>query len=255
MGEANVICIKWGTRFPAEEVNILYRAAQRNTRADLRFFCLTDDATGLDPAIEPLPLGREPFEDRMEAVSGQTIKKGLKLRKIAMFRPGLIPDLNGPLLAFDIDVVVTGGLDDLLAFAPGKICMAKTFSKRAAVPTRGEGSVLRFDPAEHRFLYEAMAEAPEEMTLRAQGSEQSYTSEVAHERGLLQAFPDPWVVSFKRHCRPRRPLNLFKAPSLPSDARVVCFHGRPSVEEAIAGYAPGTLSQTRPAAWLQDHYR
>ncbi len=254
MTEANVICIKWGTPFPSEQVNILFRAAQRNTKRDLRFFCLTDDPTGLDPAIERLTLRREPFEDRMDAVKGDTIKKGSKLRKIAMFRPDLIPDLSGPLLALDIDVVITGGIDDLLAYEPGNICMAKSFSERAAVPTRGEGSVLRFDPKLHAFLYEAMLHEPEEMTLRAQGSEQSYTSEVAFENGQLRHFPDGWIVSFKRHCRPPRPLNLIRAPRLPADARVVCFHGRPDVSQAIAGYSADPLKRTRPAPWLKDHY-
>lgn len=253
MTDANVICIKWGTPFPAEEVNVLYRAARRNTKRSLRFFCLTDDPKGLDPAIEALPLGHEPFEDRIKAVKDSTIKKGSKLRKISMFRPDLIRDLNGPLLALDIDVVITGGIDDLLDFAPGNICMAKSFSKRAKVPTRGEGSVLRFDPTEHAFLYEAIAQEPEKMVLRGQGSEQSYTSEVAYEHGKLRHFPDPWVVSFKLHCRPPRPLNLVQAPKLPVDARIVCFHGQPSVAQAIAGHAAGPFKSTRPATWLRRH--
>ncbi len=254
MTDANVICIKWGTPFPAEEVNILYRAAKRNTQRNLRFFCLTDDPAGLDPAIEPLALGHEPFEGRIRAVQDSTIKKGSKLRKISMFRPDLIPDLNGPLLALDIDVVITGGIDDLLDYAPGQICMAQPFSKRAKVPTRGEGSVLRFDPAEHGFLYEAMAQEPEKMVLRGQGSEQSYTSEVAFEQGKLQHFPDPWVISFKLHCRPPRPLNLVQAPTLPADARIVCFHGQPSVAQATMGYSAGPFKSTKPAPWLKTHY-
>lgn len=253
MTEANVICIKWGTPFPAEDVNILYRAVQRNTKRSLRFFCLTDDPAGLDPAIEALPLGHEPFEDRIRAVQGSTIKKGSKLRKISMFRPDLIRDLNGPLLALDIDVVIAGGIDDLLHFSPGDVCMAKPFATRAKVPTRGEGSVLRFDPSEHAFLYEAMAQEPEKMVLRGQGSEQTYTSEVAFEHGKLRHFPDPWVVSFKLHCRPRRPLNLVLTPKLPTDARIVCFHGQPSVAEATAGYKAGPFKSTRPAPWLKTH--
>ena len=30
------------------------------------------------------------------------------MRKISLFRPGLVPDLAGPVLGFDLDVVITG---------------------------------------------------------------------------------------------------------------------------------------------------
>lgn len=250
MTDANVICIKWGTAFGPEEVNRLYRSARRHTARNLRFFCLTDYPDGLESGIIPLALTRQPFEDRIDAVRENTRKRGLKLRKIAMFRPGLIEDLNGPLVALDIDVAIVGPLDPLFDHAPDDVLMARPFSKTAKVKTLGEGSVLRFDPAKHPFLYTAMAENPEAMTIRAQGSEQTYTSQVAQDHGVLTHFPDPWVVSFKYHCRPKRPLNLIQTPQKPHDARIVCFHGQPSVEEAVEGYRAGLFKSTLPAPWL-----
>jgi len=254
MDELNVVCIKWGAPFPAEEVNILYRGIKRNTARDVRFFCLTDNRVGLDPGIEVLKLGIEPFAEEMAEGARNTNARGIKLRKISMFNPALYTDLKGPLLALDIDVVISGQIDPLFDFDPGKVCMSKPFKKNVERPTRGEGSVLRFDPKLHPFLYERMATEPRKMASSTYGSEQSYTSQVAFEHAMLSHFPKPWVVSFKQHCRPARPFNLLLAPKEPSDARIICFHGKPSASEAIKGHEGTWRKRTLPAPWIKDHY-
>ena len=52
----NVLCMKWGTKYPADYVNTLYSMVARNLSREFRFVCLTEDATGLDPKIEAFPL-------------------------------------------------------------------------------------------------------------------------------------------------------------------------------------------------------
>lgn len=47
------------TRFTAEHVNRLYRGVQRNYSKPFRFVCITDDAAGLAPGIEALPIKRD----------------------------------------------------------------------------------------------------------------------------------------------------------------------------------------------------
>lgn len=215
--------------------------------------CLTDDRIGLDPAIDVLPLGDEPFDERVRAAQQKPGMRNGKLRKVAMFRPGLVPDLDGPLLALDIDVVITGGLDAVFDHAPGTVCMPAPFSAEAWRYTRGQGSVIRFDPAIHGFLYERIASDPEGAVAASIGSEQAYTSGTAHLHGLLTHFPPAWIVAFKRHCRRPFPLNLIWEPKLPPEARIVCFQGRPKIEQAVQGYGRGLLSRSRPAPWIAKH--
>ena len=70
MGQANIICIKWGTLFGPEYVNRLYSGVRRNIQAEVRFFCMTEHAEGLHSDIEVLPLPVEPFAVPMnEALS------------------------------------------------------------------------------------------------------------------------------------------------------------------------------------------
>lgn len=249
---ANVICIKWGTAFGPEYVNRLYSGVRRHLAQPVRFFCMTEDRAGLHPAVEVLDLPVEPFHDEMAEALKVANRQGA-MRKVSLFRPGLIPDLEGPLLGFDLDVVITGPLDDLLGFAPGKVAMrADWVEARRGRPT-GHGSVFRFDPAQHGWLYETLAADPGGEVARARGSEQRYTSRLAQARGAFAYLPPEQVVSFKHDCLDLPPLNYLRAASLPQAARVVCFHGRPKMHEAVAGYRHW-LRGCRPTPWLADHW-
>lgn len=249
MAITNCICLKYGTSYGPEYVNRLRAGLARHTEGDLRFLCMTEDRTGIDRNVEILPLPAEPFAPRMEAALAMAPKRG-RLKKISLFRPDLITDLEGPLLIFDLDVVIIGGIDALRDHAPGKVAMRREWHGSRAIPSPGHGSVEKIEPARHSYLYEDMARNPEAAVAFGYGSEQSYTSLSAQKRGDLAFFPDEWIVSFKYDCRPPRPLNLFLEPRRPAQARVVCFHGHPKMSEAVNGYRAGPFKSTRPCRWL-----
>ncbi|MDU8911080.1 glycosyl transferase [Aestuariicoccus sp. MJ-SS9] len=252
MSVVNVICIKWGTLFGPEYVNRLYSGARRNLSRPVRFFCMTEHSEGLHPDIEVLDLPVEPFAEPMAAALAVANRQGA-MRKVSLFRLGLVPDLEGPFLGFDLDVVITGDLDPIVDLAPGTVAMRHDWvEKRKGRPT-GHGSVFRFDPAHHGFLYEDLAANPYEEVEKARGSEQRYTSHKAMDRGVFTYIPEDWVVSFKYDCNPF-PMNYLRPPVLPGDARVVCFHGRPKMPEAVSGYSGSLIRRSKPCGWLRDHW-
>ena len=253
MSVANVICIKWGSLFGPEYVNRLYAGVRRHLSLPVRFFCMTEDASGFHPDIEVLPLPVEPFHDRMNAALAVANRQGA-MRKVSLFKPGLIPDLKGPLLGFDLDVVITGSLDEIWAFAPGKVAMRHDWVEARRGRKTGHGSVFRFDPDLHGWLYDTLATNPTAEVEQARGSEQRYTSTLAQEKDAFAYLPGDQVVSFKHDCMSLPPLNYLKTPSLPENARVVCFHGRPKMPEAIKGYKGSALRWSRPCQWLKDHW-
>jgi hypothetical protein len=250
----NCICIKWGSLYSGEDVNKLYRGAKRHSQRDVRFICLTDNRDGLDPKIEALPLREEPYEKRMAMEQVRHTRKGA-LRKIAMFRPDLIKDLDGPLLVLDIDVLITGDLDEIASYAPGYLCMSAPFHFHKHSNTLGEGSVTKFEPRIHTHIYEDMARNPEASVMLSFNSEQAYTSVTAHVHGYFKTFPDGWIISFKQHCRPPFPRNLYETPKLPADARVVCFHGHPKIGEAIKGHGINPRFISRPCDWIAPDWQ
>lgn len=254
MAVTNCICMKYGTRYGPEYPNRLYAGLRRQSASDIRLICMTDDHRGLRPEIEVVPLMEESFWPAMFA---EMDRKGWKspFRKVSMYRPGLVRDLQGPLILLDIDIVVVGPVDDLRDHAPGKVSMRMDWAAGPGSPELGHGSVEKFEPDLHGYIYEEMARDPIAALNRFAGREQIYTSRSAEARGDFAPFPDAWIASFKRDCRPPKPLNLILPPRKPPEARVVCFHGEPKMEDAVAGYRGGLLHSTRRAQWLTDAWR
>ena len=242
-----VLTLKYGSAYGPEYVNRLRNAIIRHSSKPLRLLCMTDDRKGIHDAVEILKLPVEPYEPALKSALAKAAIQG-RLKKVSLFRRGLVPHHSGPLLILDLDVVVVGDLVPLLHFAPGKVAMRAEWN--ASSWQLGHGSVERIDPDVHGYLYDDMVKDPEGCVRLGNGSEQNYTSLSAHRHGHYQSFPDEWIVSFKRDCRPMRPFNLILPPALPKGAKVVCFHGKPKMSDAVAGYKAGIFHSTRRAEWL-----
>jgi hypothetical protein len=52
----HVICVKWGSKYTSQYVNILKNMCQRHTKVPFEFHCLTEDAQGLDADINVIKL-------------------------------------------------------------------------------------------------------------------------------------------------------------------------------------------------------
>lgn len=93
--DVTVACVKQGTLYGPDYVNILRAMVGRNLHKLHRFVCLTDDPSGLDEGIETIAL--------TENLPGWW-------SKLELFKPG---QFEGRVLYLDLDVVVTGALDRL----------------------------------------------------------------------------------------------------------------------------------------------
>ena len=90
----NILCLKWGTRYPASFTNILYASVKRHLHRPFRFVCLTDDPTGLNPGIDAEPLPENP--------NPEIISKGWWPNifvKLCLYKPGLATAGHRQLLA------------------------------------------------------------------------------------------------------------------------------------------------------------
>ena len=243
-----MICIKWGSKYDSYYVNRLYAGVVSNLSRPTDFYCMTEDPTGIRSEVKILPLPDEPFSPIIRKELEKSRRKGA-FGKISLFKPGLIKD-SGPILGFDLDVVITGPLDDLFDYAPGKVCMRHDWLAARIGRPDGHGSVFRFDPERHSFLYEDFASDAANLMRRAKYSEQKYTSMQAQKYNEFAYFPGDWIASYKRDAMRPFPLNHFQEPRLPTGAKVVCFHGRPKMEEAVTGYNETIFRTAKPCAWL-----
>ena len=64
-----------------------------------------------------------------------------------------------------------------------------------------------------------------------------------------------WCVSFKRQCLQKFPMNYFKMPKDPQQAKIIVFHGRPTPMQAYKGFfGKMGLRYVKPTKWLEKYW-
>lgn len=241
-----IICIKWGTRYGPEFVNRLASMIRRNTRRDTRLVCFTDDPAGLDPWIQTAPL--PPFPNAPERVAWTP------WRKISLWQHPL-HDLSGDVLFFDLDVVITGSVDEFFDFEPGRYAVAENWTEPGK--NIGNTTVYRFPVGRMTWVYERFVADPEHWIAKYR-IEQRY---ISRETDDMVFWPKGWCVSFKHSLMPRWPLNFLMPPSLPPETKLVAFTGKPDPDEARDGIWPTEAAwkrlykHVRPTPWIAEHWR
>ena len=251
----NVLCLKWGTLYAPEYVNRIYRGVCAHLHRPFRFVCVTDDPTGLVKGIDAVAFPQPPPGLK----NTYTYKFWPNIYvKLCVFQKGFA-DLSGPTLFLDIDQIVTGDLDRFFDYRPGEFCIVRNWvelRKRIfrKVPFCGNSSCFRFDAGdESDYIYRTfLREIDTALDRRLYVTEQAYmTHAVGVER--INFWPDNYVRSFKRSCTWPWPLNHFLTPRFNPDTGILCFHGKPSPEQAIAGYRGKHLNTwTRPCPWISE---
>lgn len=240
-----ILCVKWATAYSSNYVNRLYHGVRRHTERPTRFVIATDDPTGLDAGIQVLPI--PPI---------RLPESGLRpgpWRKLALWSRDL--DLDGDVLFLDLDVVVTGPLDDFFDYEPGKLCIIRNWTQRSE--GLGNSSVMRFAAKSAPHLVDDFEQDAIALSFRYV-NEQTYVTR--QSRLPLAFWPETWCRSFKHGLMPRFPANLWREVPLPPDTRIAVFTGHPRPHEALAGAWPAPwykkpYKSIRPVTWLAEHWR
>lgn len=241
-----IVCMKWGTLYGADYVNKLYGMVKRNISGDFRFVCLTDDPTNVRKEVECLAC---------PAVDIPAPFNNTGWRKITLWA-GVLPEMSGDWLFLDLDVVVTGDLNEFFSYKPE---LDFVVMKNWTQPNSGIGntSVYRFKVGSYPNLLAELIERPlaivEEFT-----NEQTF---VCKRISQTEFWPDPWCLLFKVHCVPPMPMRWWKEPVLPETAKVIAFPGDPNPDMALLGEWPykkfykGIYKKILPTTWIKEHWR
>ncbi len=194
----------------AQYVNTLYDMVKRNLLPgyDCRFVCLTDDATGLNDAIDTIPLPAD-----LEGWYG----------KLYLFKRGLFRD-GERIVYLDLDTLIVGALDEILRY-DGQFATLEDFY----FPQQIGPAVMLWEAGDYT------ASVWDEWC--ASGQPRNPMGDLwwlnnvgqgrfAKQSDKLQRLYPKTFVSYKRDC----------APYPPHGAKVVCFHGLPRPHEAAEMY-------------------
>jgi hypothetical protein len=237
----NVICTKWGDKYPPVYVNKLYGMVARNLKRPFRFVCVTDEPRdGLRAEVETVPMPRIDLPER---------QRNWPWRKVSLFAPR-IGDLEGLTLFLDLDILVVGGLDAFFEF-PGEFCVIENWTQ----PGSGIGntSVYRFVVGAHADLYEHFMRDPQKI-VNSYNNSQTFISRYLGK--TMTFWPAEWVKSFKVHSVPPFVLRPFVIPKMPDGVRIVAFPGDPKMPDAAQGKWPGGPHKfIRKTPWIDEHWR
>lgn len=223
----NVVCLKWGTKYSTEYVNKLYAGVKRNTTLPFTFHCFTEDATGIheDVVIHPL---------KFTGIDGWWNKLYLFSNEI---------DLDGRVLFIDLDTLITGNIDDIMRIDTGFVMIKDFFWPRQN--WHGSG-LMSFETKQNPEIWNTFIANPQAavQSLHPHG-DQRWIVKFVDKVTLWQDLVPNQVVSYKIHC----------ANGLPKDARIVCYHGAPSIPQSINTATRPQGIDLQPAPWVADYWR
>lgn len=218
--ERIVLCMKWGTLYPSDYVNVLYNACRKNLTGEWRFVCLTDDATGFLPEIETFDIPDIGLEE------SEWYTKGV-WPKLALYVADL-HGLKGRCLFIDLDMMVVGDLDPMFEFSKGFVTVdigGNWYPGGDGTAERDVGtSVFAFDFGQENQILDTFL-ADKAAAKRDFLNEQQFVGKYAKS---MDYWPAEWVISFKRHLRQPMFIDLFRPPRAPGpEVKIVTFHGDP----------------------------
>lgn len=236
--------MKWGTQYGVDFVNQLYNGVKNNLAGDFRFVCLTDDGTGLNPAIEALPLPDIQLGDA-KFMSGW--------RKISSLSPQLTKaqyNLSGTIMFFDIDMIITNSIDEFWDYEPREFCIIENWTQMGR--GIGNSSVYRYELEKMHGIFHDF-ESRYEKIYDEFDNEQMYLTAMVAKQQTVKWWPEAWCKSFKIHCMPPRLLRGILTPKMPKECKILVFHGPPKPTDAAIGRwvkHNGQKRIMRPAKWI-----
>jgi hypothetical protein len=244
-----ILCMKYGTAYPSEYVNVLYSAVRSAMRGSFRFICLTDDADGVCDGVECLPIPDIGL-DRDEWFIGGVWPK------VSLF-DGVLHGLRGRALFIDLDMVILRDLDVFFEF-PGDVVglnAGTSWGRKSGSLQFGTG-IFAFDPGSHPEIADNFRRHKKSV-IASFRTEQAYAASILDK---VSYWPDDWVISFKR--RLRRPIGLdlvMQPKSPPETSKVVAFHGKPRPRDLLPG-GPRFWDRfphlgNGPVGWMSEYWQ
>ena len=163
----NVICVKWGDRYTAADVNRLKAAISLWLHVPFKFYCYTDDATGCDCDIINMP------DDGLE----------YWWPKLRMFEDQF--GLKGRCLFFDLDILIKAPIANHLIENEGfhLICSVWRDGQTSGTDMAANSSCMIWEENECQHIWEHFWKDPEYYMMKYQGIDR-----FMYHEGLLHKY-------------------------------------------------------------------
>lgn len=226
----NVVCLKWGTKFQPYYVNRLFYGVRRNSTVPFIFHCFTDNGEGLDPGIECHPL---PHAN----VTGWW-------QKLYLFSDDL--PIKGRILFLDLDTLIVKNIDHYITHDTGFWVLRDLWVPKSS--RRMGSAVMNFEIGSRPHVWNEFLKNPEanvKKTLPHGDQRWIQNQDLKNDRKFWQDKYPGEIVSFKSECR----------RGVPKNAKIICYHGTPSIEESITKTTKAQRFVIPPTPWVKEYWK
>lgn len=228
--EVTVVCVYWGTKFSLDYVYNLKAMVARNTSVPHKFVCYSDR--------------------KLPDIETRILKPGWEgwWNKLQLFDP--INKVSDRYVYFDLDTIITGNIDWLLNARHWFMGIEDVGAVNVHQPhlknvLQTGVMAWEFNVMDHIWPTFVLGQ---EVILNKFRGDGEYLSSVInpYARVLLQHKYPNKLKSYKYDVYPGPPKD---------DVSIVCFHGRPSIEQAIEHTVATPLRTYEPQLWIKDYWR
>lgn len=240
-----IVCWRWkppaGYRstFGPETVNTLKRMVDRHYTDPHRFSCITDDPEGIDPSVRIIPL----WDDHANVPNPGGQRNPSCYRRLKAFSAEARELIGERFVSIDLDVVITGDMRPVWNRPEEFVINSDT----GAPNTPYNGSMYLLTAGARTKVWEEFHPAFSPRRTREArliGSDQAWIA-IALGRNEATWTKADGVYSYRKHIANLQDMAPVSAP-LPSDARLVNFHGR---------FDPWSPEIQRAHEWVRQHYQ
>lgn len=233
----SVVTWRWGRLFGPEYVNRLRSMVARHLHIPHAFFCITDDATGLDPSVQVVPMPRLFEDDRRQASAEFRCR-----RRLWQFDRARAEVFGQRILHLDLDTVIVDDITPIVDRPEPIVCWRVHYAHCYS------GAFMLFTAGALQGLWDAYRLDPEGYPRR---TGQRGASDLAMLNFYLLTPPASWdeqdgfVAYFGTGYERVEHLGVGpNRPTLPEGARVV-----------MLGAADKAVLDEGRFAWCREHWR
>jgi hypothetical protein len=235
----DIVCLKWGDLYGPSYVNKLFWGFKRNTTVPFDFHCFTEKPEEIHPDVFTHSLPHH-----LPGVGWW--------QKLYLFSKEI--PVKGRIFYVDLDTLITGNVDDLISYDKGFVCLRDLFLARMSHNYRDKfgtakeavgSGVLSWEAGRHSHLWESFMRNPiaAVRSLHPHGDQKWIQKHEPKRTYWQDIFPNR-MVSFKVHCR----------NGLAKNARIVCYHGKPSIPESINTTTRVQGYTIKPTPWVRKYW-
>ena len=239
-----IMCVKWGKKYDSRYVNNLFYALQKRTTIPFELYCFTENKNGIDPQIKCISL--------LEAknIEGWWHKLYLFSKNNPLYNP------NESLFYIDLDTLITGNIDHILdcEYPQDRITTLHDFflilqpnrQTPFGIAKEQMGSGLMQWKGDFSEIWNNFIANPKVavQSMRGHGDQKYIQRFTDGKRDYWQDIYPGQIVSYKVHCK----------AGLPDNARIVCYHGLPGVEDSITKSVKAQGRLWKPQPWVAQYW-